>query len=82
MAIFGFCPKGDGQPVECTEEWFCGVESALPQQDPGSRVLYMLLRDPMKESVTVLQPGRDEGVDREGECGAEFGERRKSKPDG
>lgn len=40
-AIFVFCLKGDRQPMECMEEWFCWVESAFSQQDPSSRDLYM-----------------------------------------
>lgn len=51
------------------EERFCGIECVFPQQDPGHRVLYMLVRDPMKENVTVVQPGGDKGVDRAGREG-------------
>jgi len=40
-----------------------------PHQDPGSAVLYVLellkapARDPDEESVAVIQPGGDKGVD-------------------
>lgn len=61
-----FCLKGDGQPMECVEEWFGQLES---QEDPRRRLLYILapskvlLRDALEKSIVVVQPGGDKGMD-------------------
>lgn len=58
---------------------------APPRQDPGSAVLNVLellqasARDPDEEGITVIQPGRDKGMDqplsiRLGKGRAEFGD--------
>ena len=61
-----------------------GEVDVLPElsvgEDPGSRVLHILEpvqsfgREPRQDSITVVQAGGDEGIDRFGEGGPESGD--------
>lgn len=74
----------DGQPVKGLEDECIMIMFTPPRQDPGSAVLNVLelleapARSSNKEGITVVQPGRDKGMDQllsitEREGRAEFG---------
>lgn len=76
---FVFHPEGDGQPVECLEEWFGWVKTGGPKKQKfvNAEPLEVLLRDPREKSAAVVQPGGDKGPDgfygiRQGGYEAEF----------
>lgn len=73
----------DGEPVKRFHDGGDVIMFVHPHQDPGSGVLDVLesldalARNPDEESITVVQPGGDKGVDEllcicQGECWTEF----------
>ena len=65
--VFNF--ECDREPVKGFEDGGDVFKFAHPHQDPGSTVLYVLelldalARDPDEESITVVHPGGDKGMD-------------------